>query len=131
MSREQAEAILESAIAKAEEIGVRMNIAIFDAGANLKAFVRMDGALLGSMDVAMTKARTAALFQKPSADFGPTTQPGAPLFSIQVTNGGVVSIGGGLPIRAKDGSVIGSIGVSGSSVENDITVAEAGLSALG
>lgn len=130
VSRAQAEAIVEAAIVRADEVGAKMNIAILDAGANLKAFVRMDGALLGSIDVAMKKARTAILFQMQSADLGQDTQPGGTLYSAQLSNGGLITFPGGVPLRAADGSIIGSIGVSGSTVENDLAVAEAGASVL-
>ena len=127
----QAERIVAEAVRKAGEIGTLMNIAVVDAGGNLKAFGRMDGAWLGSIDIAIKKARTARFFDMNSGDIGALSQPGGPLFNIEVSNGGLISFPGGIPLRDAGGEVVGAIGVSGSSVENDHTVAEAGASALG
>ena len=126
----QAERIVAEAVRKAEEIGTLMNIAVVDAGGNLKAFGRMDGAWLGSIDIAIKKARTARFFDMNSGDIGALSQPGGPLYNIEVSNGGLISFPGGIPLREEGGEVVGAIGVSGSSVENDHTVAEAGASAL-
>ena len=125
----QAAAAVAAARAKAEQIGVKMNIAVVDAGANLKAFARMDGAWLGSIDIAQRKARTARFFDMNTGEIGKLSQPGAPLFGIEHSNGGLISFPGGIPIRNKSGAVIGAIGVSGSTVENDHAVAEAGAAA--
>jgi uncharacterized protein GlcG (DUF336 family) len=116
---------------KAEEIGTLMNIAVVDVGGNLKAFCRMDGAWLGSIDISIRKARTARFFDMNSGDIGALSQPGGPLFNIEVSNGGLISFPGGIPLREEGGEIVGGIGVSGSSVENDHTVAEAGAKALG
>lgn len=126
---DQANAALEAAIKKAEEIGTTMDIAIVDVGGNLKAFARMDGAWLGSIDIAQKKARTARWFDMNTGDIGQLSQPGGPLFNIEHSNGGLITFPGGVPI--KDGDiVIGAIGVSGSTVENDHTVAVAGANAV-
>ena len=130
VSLNQAQAAIAAAMAKATEQGTRMNIVILDAGTNLKAFARMDGAWLGSIDIAMKKARTAALFQSPSGTFGPLVQPGQPLYGAEISNGGLITFPGGIPLMAADGSFIGAIGVSGSSVEDDQAVAEAGAAAV-
>jgi uncharacterized protein GlcG (DUF336 family) len=127
---EQAQAAVAAAVAKAQQIGVKMNIAVVDAGANLKAFVRMDGAWLGSIDVAMRKARTARYFDMPTGELGKLTQPGGSLYSIEHSNGGLITFPGGVPIKDRAGQVIGAIGVSGSTVENDHRVAEAGAAAV-
>lgn len=108
-----------------------MDIAVVDAGANLKAFVRMDGAWLGSIDIALRKARTARYFDMNTGQIGELSQPGGPLFGIEHSNGGLITFPGGIPIRDKEGQVIGAIGVSGSTVENDHAVAEAGVAAAG
>jgi len=121
---------VDAALKKAKELDTKMNIAVLDAGGNLKAFVRMDGAYLGSMDIAMKKAKTARYFDMPSSALGGLSQPGGPLFGIEATNGGLVTFGGGFPLANSEGAVIGSIGVSGSSVENDEAVAQAGASAF-
>jgi len=130
MTWSQAERIVAEAVSKAEEIGTLMNIAVVDAGGILKAFGRMDGAWLGSIDIAIKKARTARFFDMNSGDIGALSQPGGPLYNIEVSNGGLISFPGGIPLREEGGEVVGAIGVSGSSVENDHTVAEAGASAL-
>jgi uncharacterized protein GlcG (DUF336 family) len=126
---EQAEKILAAAKAKSTELGLRMNIAIVDAGANLKAFARQDNAWLGSIDISIKKAKTARFFDFPTGVIGSLSQPGGSLFGIEHSNGGLISFPGGLPIKVGD-VVIGGIGVSGSTVENDHAVAEAGLAAL-
>src|SRR5687768_15793669 len=127
---DQAHAALEAATKKAQEINTKMDIAVVDAGGNLKAFARMDGAWLGSIDIAVTKARTARYFDLPTEALGELSQPGGPLYGIEVSNGGLITFPGGLPLTAEDGTVIGAIGVSGSTVENDRVVAEAGVAAL-
>jgi len=126
---EQANTVVAAAVAKAREIDAKMDIAVVDAGANLKAFVRMDGAWLGSIDIAVRKARTARFFDMNTGEIGKLSQPGGSLFGIEHSNGGLISFPGGIPLRNKSGAVIGAIGVSGSTVENDHAVAEAGAAA--
>ncbi len=125
ISIEQAHAAIEAAVAKAAETKTKMDIAIVDAGGNLKAFVRMDGAWLGSIDISIKKAKTARYFDMPSGEIGKLSQPGGPLYGIEISNGGLISFPGGVPIKSGD-AIIGAIGVSGSTVENDHTVAAAG-----
>ncbi len=127
----QAQVLVETAMKKATEIDTLMNIAVVDAGGNLKAFARMDGAWLGSIDIAMKKARTARFFNFPTGALGELSQPGGPLYQIEVSNGGLITFPGGVPLMAADGSVIGAVGVSGSTVEDDHAVAAAGAAALG
>lgn len=127
---EQAETAIQAAKAKAKEIGTLMNIAVVDAGANLTAFARMDGAWLGSLDISQKKARTARYFDMPTGEIGKLSQPGGPLYNIEHSNGGLITFPGGLPIKNGEGEIIGAIGVSGSSVENDHTVAQAGVDAV-
>jgi len=126
---DQAHAALEAAAKKAQEIQTKMDIAIVDAGGNLKAFARMDGAWLGSIDIAIKKAKTARYFDMPTGEIGKLSQPGKPLYQIEVSNGGLITFPGGVPIKNGQGTVIGAIGVSGSTVENDHTVADAGANA--
>ena len=128
---DQAYLIVMAAIEIAKEIDTKMDIAVVDAGGNLKAFARMDGAWLGSIDIAQKKARTARYFDRPTGEIGKLSQPGGPLYNIEHSNGGLITFPGGLPLKAKDGTIIGAIGVSGSTVENDHTVAQAGVDALG
>ena len=122
--------LLAAATKKSFEIGVKMNIAVVDAGANLKAFHRMDGAWLGSIDIACKKARTARQFDMATGEIGSLSQPGGALFNIEHSNGGLISFPGGLPLVNKNGRVIGAVGVSGSSVEDDQTVAEAAIASV-
>lgn len=127
---EQASRAIKAAKDKAQEIGVLMNIALVDGGANLTAFARMDGAWLGSIDIAIRKARTARFFDMNTGEIGKLSQPGGALYNIEHSNGGLITFPGGIPIKNKDGVVIGAIGVSGSTVENDHRVAEAGAAAV-
>lgn len=129
ISLAQAHAAVSAAIEKAASLGTKMDIAVVDAGANLKAFARMDGAWLGSIDIAQKKARTARYFDMPTGEIGKLSQPGGSLYNIEHSNGGLITFPGGVPIKASDGTVIGAIGVSGSSVENDHAVAAAGAAA--
>ncbi|TDI92277.1 MAG: heme-binding protein [Chloroflexi bacterium] len=131
ISLEQANEVVDAALKKAGEMDVKMDIAVVDAGANLKAFIRMDGAWLGSIDIAQKKARTARWFDMPTGVIGTLSQPGGSLYNIEHSNGGLITFPGGLPLKNGDGDVIGAIGVSGSSVEDDHAVAEAGESAIG
>lgn len=127
---EQSYAVAKAAYEKAKELGVKMNIAVVDAGANLKAFVRMDDAWLGSIDISIKKARTARFFDMPTGEIGKLSQPGESLYQIEVSNGGLISFPGGVPLKNADGEIVGAIGVSGSTVDDDQVVAEAGAAAL-
>lgn len=129
ISLDQANAAIEAAVKKSDEIGTKMDIAIVDAGGNLKAFVRQDGAWLGSIDISQKKAKTARWFDMNTGDIGGLSQPGGPLFNIEHSNGGLITFPGGVPIKEGD-TVIGAIGVSGSSVDNDHAVAQAGADAV-
>jgi uncharacterized protein GlcG (DUF336 family) len=125
-----AQDVVEAARAKAEEIGVPMNIAVVDEGNNLTAFARMDGAWLGSIDIAKNKAYTARSFDMSTKDLAPLCQPNQPLFGIQASNQGqLIVFAGGIPLQAGD-QVVGAVGVSGGSVEQDHEVAEAGVAAF-
>ncbi len=127
----QAEKVIAAAIKKAHEIKVPMNIAVVDRGSNLVAFSRMDNAWLGSTDIAIKKAKTANWFDMNSRKrIGKLSQPGGPLSMIEVSNGGLISFGGGVIIKDKNGDVIGAVGVSGGAVPQDIEVADAGAKAI-
>jgi uncharacterized protein GlcG (DUF336 family) len=127
---DQAEKISEAAKAKAKEIGVPMNIAIVDEGANLVSFHRMDNAWLGSGDISIKKAKTARFFDMNSGEIGKLSQPGGPLYNIEHSNGGLISFPGGVVLKDGSGKIIGAIGVSGGSVDQDHAVATAGAAAL-
>ena len=126
----EAEKAILKAKQKSAEIDTKMNIAVVDSGANLVAFARMDGAWLGSLDISIKKAKTARYFDMNTGVIGELSQPGQPLFNIEHSNEGLITFPGGVPIKNAEGEIIGAIGVSGSSVENDHTVAEAGVSAI-
>ena len=130
ISLEQAQKAVEAALKKSTDMGVKMDIAVVDAGANLKAFVRMDGAWLGSIDIAQKKARTARWFDMPTGNIGSLSQPGGSLYNIEHSNQGLITFPGGLPLKNSAGEVIGGIGVSGSTVDDDHAVAEAGASVV-
>ena len=130
ISLEQAQKAIAAAQKKATELNLKMNIAIVDGGANLLAFARMDGAWLGSADIAIKKAKTARFFDMPTGDIGGLSQPGGSLYNIEHSNGGLITFPGGIPLKNSNGEIIGGIGVSGSTVENDHTVAEAGTKVL-
>jgi uncharacterized protein GlcG (DUF336 family) len=130
MTLEAAQAVVEAAKAKAAEIGVPMNIAVVDEGMNLTAFARMDGAWLGSIDIAQNKAYTARAFNMATRDLAPLCQSGQPLFGIHASNHGrLIIFAGGIPLK-KGEQVVGAVGVSGGSVEQDHEVAEAGVAAF-
>ena len=130
ISLEQAHTAVDAALKKSNEMGVKMDIAVVDAGANLKAFVRMDGAWLGSIDIAQKKAKTARWFDMPTGAIGGLSQPGGSLYNIEHSNDGLITFPGGLPLKNSAGDIIGAIGVSGSTVEDDHAVAEAGEKAV-
>lgn len=125
-----ARSIISAAEKRADEIGQPMNVAVVDAGANLMAFARMEGAWLGSVDIAINKAFTSASFLMPTKDLADMTQPGQPLYGLETTNGGrVVNFAGGIPLM-HDEEVVGAVGVSGGFVDQDQMVAEAGAAAF-
>ncbi|WP_031480417.1 GlcG/HbpS family heme-binding protein [Maridesulfovibrio frigidus] len=124
-----AQQMIAAAVAKADEIGVPMVIAVVDEGGNFVAQLRQDDALIVSIGLSLNKAYTAVAVKIPTETLGSVSQPGGPLYGIHTAdNGRIVIFGGGLPIE-ENGKVIGGIGVSGGSVEQDIACAEAGLAA--
>ncbi|KQV66363.1 heme-binding protein [Rhizobium sp. Root1220] len=125
-----AKRMLEAAEVKAAKIGIAYNIAVVDVGGALIAFVRQDGALIGSIDLAIHKAMTARIFDQSTADLAGMAQPRAPLFGIEQSNAGnVVIFGGGLPVRFS-GEIVGAVGASAGTIEQDIAVAEAAVATL-
>lgn len=130
ISHAQAAAVLAAAENAANAIGVPMNVAILDAGVHLKAFSRMDGALLGSIDIAIGKAKTAALFGYNTEVIGEFSKPGGTSPGLELTNGGLVVFAGGVPLRDATGDLLGAVGVSGGSVAQDFEVAQAAAAAL-
>jgi len=127
----QADKAIAAARAKAVELGTQMCIAVVDSGGNLKAFHRMDDAWVGSIDISQKKAKTAVFFGMMTGQIGQLSQPGGPLYGIEHSNDGLITFPGGIPIVDEEGVMSGAIGVSGSTVENDHAVAEAGAKAIG
>lgn len=127
---EIAEKIVVAAKKKAHKIEVAEDIAVVDAGGNLKAFARMDGAWLGSIDISIKKARTARFFNMETGALGKMSKPNGPLYGIEITNQGLVSFPGGVPLKNREGEVIGAIGASGGTVKEDQAIADAGADAL-
>jgi uncharacterized protein GlcG (DUF336 family) len=130
ITQAQADAAIAAARQAADEIGVPMNIAVLDASVHLKAFARMDGALLGSIDIAVGKAKTASLFGMNTEAIGEFSKPGGTSPGLELTNGGLVVFAGGIPVRDKDGSLLGAVGVSGGAVDQDFRVAQAAVAAV-
>ncbi|MEJ7588562.1 MAG: heme-binding protein [Ferruginibacter sp.] len=126
----QAEAAIAAGKKKALKLKTRMNICVVDAGSNLVAFAHMDGAWIGSIDISWKKAKTAAWFLMDTMALSPLVQPGEPLYNIEHSNGGLITFPGGVIIRDSAGEVIGAVGVSGSTVDNDHAVATAAMEAV-
>jgi len=126
----QARAVIAAGESRAAALGVSVVVAVVDAGVHLKAFSRMDGAVLGSIDLALKKARTAALFQTDSEAVWEYCRPGAPAHALEFTNGGLAPFGGGILLRGPDGDELGAVGVSGGAVAQDADIAAAAAAAL-
>ena len=130
MTLAEARKITAAAEKKAQEIGQPMNIAIVDEGGNLVSHVRMDGAWIGSIDISINKGFTARAFDLATKDLASNSQPGQQFFGIHGSNHGRIMIfAGGIPLK-RNGKVVGAIGVSGGSGEQDQSVAEAGAAAF-
>ncbi|MFJ6280080.1 Uncharacterized conserved protein GlcG, DUF336 family [Arthrobacter subterraneus] len=130
VTAEEASRVIDAAAAKATEIGQPMDIAVVDAGGNLKAHVRMDGANIGSITIAINKAYTAIAFQCETGDLQELTRPEGPIYGLNDAHGGrLVVFPGGIPL-VREGSIVGAIGVSTGTIEQDQEVAEAGVAAF-
>ncbi|WEH36492.1 heme-binding protein [Streptomyces sp. AM 4-1-1] len=130
VSLDDARRIIDAGIAKAEEIDSPSNIAVVDTGGNLVAHVRMDGSQLGSIEHSIDKARTSMFFRKPTGDLAEDSRPGGPLWGIALSGyGTVIVFAGGLPL-AVDGRIVGAIGVSGGTGEEDTVIARAAVARL-
>lgn len=119
-----AKQITAIAIQQAKRQEFNICVSVVDQAGLLVHFERMDNALLGAIDVAIKKARTAALFQTNSAELGAIAQPGGAIYTLEATNGGLISFGGGVILRNEQGNVIGAIGVAGATVEADEAIAQ-------
>jgi uncharacterized protein GlcG (DUF336 family) len=130
MTLEDARRVITAAERKSTEIGQPMNIAISDEGGNLVSHVRMDGAWLGSIDISIKKAYTSRAFDIATKDLAIHSQSGGQFFGIHASNNGKIMIfAGGIPLK-RSGKIVGAIGVSGGSGEQDHAVAEAGAAAF-
>lgn len=126
----EAKSMLDAAESKAEEMGLKMNLAVTNSEGNLLAFRRMDGAKLVAANIAQNKAYTAAAVKKPTHDLKEGAEPGGDVYGLNTTdNGRVVVFGGGFPVE-RDGDVVGAIGASGADVSEDMEIAKAGLDAF-
>lgn len=125
----EAQKALTAGLKKADEIGQPMNIAVVDAGGHLLAFARQDGAIRASIDISQRKAVTSILMNAPTGALTELVQPGAELYGLEQLAGGLVIFGGGIPVE-RDGEVVGAVGVSAGSVEQDTEVAQAAVDAL-
>lgn len=125
----EAQQAITDGMRMAEEIDQPMNIAVVDSGGHLIAHVRMDGAIKASIDISIRKARTSILMNLPTSALSQATQPGAELYGLESTSGGMVTFGGGIPV-VRDGITVGAVGVSAGSVSQDVQVAEATAAAL-
>lgn len=123
ITTDQAATILQTAQKMAESQEILVNIALVDAGANLKAFLRMDGSYLGSIDIAIKKAKTARYFNASTGAIGKIAQPGGDIYNIEHSNNGLITFPGGVPIKNKQGVIIGAIGISGGNIEQDHRIA--------
>jgi uncharacterized protein GlcG (DUF336 family) len=131
MTLDKARAVMEAGERRAREIEQPMNVAVVDAGGVLVAHMRMDGAWIGSVDIAINKAYTARAFDMPTEDLAGTAQSGGPLFGINTTNDNrIVIFPGGIPL-SEDGEIVGAVGVSGGTVDQDQDVAQAAADAFG
>src|SRR5699024_3113694 len=127
---ELAQTVVDACIRRAAELDRKMNGAVIGVGANLKAFNRRDGGWVGSIDMSIKKSGTARYFDMETSDLTPMIQPGESLYHIEFSNDGLITFPGGIPLKRDDGTVIGAVGVSGSTVDNDQKVAEAGSEAF-
>ena len=131
ISLEEAQGVTAAAVEKARQIGQPMNVAVTEVGGRLKAFARMEQAWTASISIAEDKAYTSAALGFTTQDIGEMAQPGQPLFGINTTNDGrIVIFAGGIPLM-RDGHVVGAIGVSGGTPDQDHEVAQAGAAAFG
>ncbi|MEV6171621.1 heme-binding protein [Streptomyces sp. NPDC051954] len=125
MTLEDAQAILQRGLDEETGVGVPMNIAVVDGGGHLLAFARMDKAILGSIEIALAKAKTSILFNGPSENLWEFCKPGGPAPATEFTNGGLIPYAGGFALHDESGDLIGAVGVSGGMPLQDGQVARA------
>ncbi|WP_462177232.1 GlcG/HbpS family heme-binding protein [Pseudoalteromonas gelatinilytica] len=127
MKLSEAQALVTKTLNIAQREGFNISISIVDTAGLQVMFSRMDGTALGTIDVANKKARTAALFHSDSKALGAVARSGSALYTLENTNGGMISFGGGLVIRNEQGNVIGGLGVAGATLEADEEIAQEAL----
>lgn len=115
--------VIQSARSLAQKQGFAVCISVVDDAGLLRGFLRMDDAVPGAIDVSFKKARMAALFRTDSRDIGADAQPGGAIYTLEATNGGLISFGGGIVLKDSEGKVIGAVGVAGATVEADQEIA--------
>jgi uncharacterized protein GlcG (DUF336 family) len=125
-----AQKVIDAATTKALELRVPVSIAVVDEGGHLKGLRVMDETILGSIDIAQRKAKTAVYFGLNSEQVGKASQPGGPFYGVENSNGGLITFSGGVPLRDNSGAVWGAIGVSGGLPDQDGVVARAGAEAF-
>lgn len=130
MKHVDATLVLNTALAQAERMGVAVCVTVVDAAAWPVTFARMDGVPLGVIDVSHKKAHTAALFHMDSAEFAHVARPNGGAYTLEATNGGLTSFGGGVVLKDAKGTIVGGIGVSGASKEDDISIAQSAARTL-
>ncbi|HCF1774313.1 TPA: heme-binding protein [Pseudomonas aeruginosa] len=123
LSESTVQGVIERARSLAREQAFAINVAVVDEAGLLRGFLRMDDAVPGAIDVSIKKARTAALFRTDSLDLGAAAQPGGAIYTLEATNGGLISFGGGVVLRDEQGRAIGAVGVAGATVEADQAIA--------
>lgn len=124
LSESAVQGVIERARTLAREQNFAINIAVVDEAGLLRGFQRMDDAAPGAIDVSIKKARTAALFRTDSLDLGAAAQPGGAIYTLEATNGGLISFGGGVVLRDEQGRAIGAVGVAGATVDADQAIAQ-------
>lgn len=117
--------VIQRAHALAQQQKFAINVAVVDEAGLLRGFLRMDDAVPGAIDVSIKKARTAALFRTDSLELGSAAQPGGAIYTLEATNGGLISFGGGVVLHDEQGRVVGAVGVAGATVEDDQRIAQA------
>lgn len=125
---EYANQLVARGLAAAENTGMKAVFAVLDSGANLVSFVRMDGAWLASNELAIAKARTSVMFQVPTEGLAAPLQLGQPALHFDhIHTGGLLLVGGGVPLFDQSGALIGGLGASGGSPEQDAELARAAI----
>ena len=123
LSESTIQGVIERGLTIAHEQNFAINIAVVDEAGLLRGFLSMDGAVPGAIDVSIKKARTAALFRTDSLELGAAAQPGGAIYTLEATNGGLISFGGGVVLHDEHGRAIGAVGVAGATVEADQAIA--------